>query len=111
MRAGKLIESVAFDSPVETPDGQGGVEEGWLQEYCCRANFRNLRGGETVLQSRLEGTQPVVVTIRSSKCARAIKTDWRMRDTRNDEEYNVRSVVLSDSRQYIELTCERGVTV
>ena len=106
-----LYEAVAFDSPKSGSDGQGGTVSGWQEEHACRAHFRYLRGGEAVQQARLEGRQPVVVTIRNCVAARALKTDWRMRDRRNVGEFNIRSIIPSDDRQFIELTCERGVTV
>ena len=107
----RLIEAIAFDAPTPLPDGQGGVNEGWTETHVCRANFRYLRGSETVLQSRLSGKQPVVVTIRECAAARAIGTGWRMRDTRRGDEYNIRSIVPSDNRLYLELMCERGVAI
>lgn len=111
MSAGRLFESVAFDEPTETLDQYGGTESGWIQRVTTRANFLNLRGGETVMASRLAGKQPVVVTIRSHTAGLAIDTDWRMRDLRTGHEYNIRSVVPSDDRQFIEITAVRGVAV
>jgi head-tail adaptor len=107
--AGDLNELVAFDSPSETVDDYGGVATAFLEAYRCRAHFRYLRGGETVQASRLEGRQPVVVTIRTSALARTITTDWRMRDTRRWHTYNIRSIVPSADRAWLELTCEKGV--
>ncbi len=106
-----LQEAVSFDEPTPSSDGQGGSEEGWTPSHTCRANFLYLRGGEIVLQGRLAGRQPVVVTIRNCSAARLIEPDWRMRDTRRDLVYNVRSIVPSTDRLYLELTCERGVSV
>lgn len=111
MKAGALREAVAFDSPTAMADGFGGQTEGWTEEFLTRARFRYLRGGETVQAARLEGRQPVVVTIRACADARAITTAWRMRDTRRGEVYNIRSIVPTDDRQFMELTCESGVAV
>lgn len=107
----RLVDAVAFDEPVSQPDGQGGAEEGWVERYDCRAHFLYLRGGEVVQAARLEGRQPVVATIRASTGALAIGTGWRMRDVRRSEEYNIRSIVPSDDRKFLELTCEKGVAV
>lgn len=107
----RMIEAVAFDAPSPQSDGQGGQEEGWTQAVSCRAHFRYLRGGETVQAARLEGRQPVVVTIRQSDAARSITPEWRMRDTRRHDVYNIRSIVPSENRLYLELTCEKGVAV
>jgi len=111
MRSGKLFGSVAFDRPTVLSDGQGGQEDGWEEVHTCRAWIRNLRGGESVIHSRLQGVQPVVVFIRQCDAADVIDTDFKMRDVRKGQEYNIRTIVLSDNRRYYELTAERGVTV
>lgn len=107
----KLFESVSFDSPTQFLDGQGGVEKGWTRFHSCRAHFRYLRGGETVQQARLTGRQPVVVTIWRCTEADLVNVASRMRDERRGDVYNVRSIVPSDDRLKLELTCERGVPV
>ena len=110
MQAGDLTERAAFDAPTQVPDGYGGQKSGWSEAYACRAHFRYLRGGEAVQAARLEGRQPVVVTIRDSAAARGITPEFRMRDTLRGDVYNVRTVV-PDGRHWIELTCEKGVAV
>lgn len=107
--AGALRDLVAFDQPVETTDDFGGVATSFAEVYRCAARLLYLRGGETVQARRLEGKQPVVVTIRQSVLARTITTDWRMRDVRRGDTYNVRSVVPTEDEAYVELTCEKGV--
>lgn len=109
--AGRLFERAAFDYPTSNDDGQGGREEGWTEAFVCAANFKYLRGGETVQAARLAGRQPVVVTIRQSSLSREVTHEWRMRDTRRGDLYNIRSIVPSDDRMYLELTCEKGVAV
>jgi len=111
VRAGDLFEAVAFDSPTSAADDYGGVEAGWTEEFTTRAHFRYLRGGETVQAARLEGRQPLVATIRRSTASEAVTPDWRMRDTRRGEVYNIRTVVPTDDRRFLELTCEKGVAV
>lgn len=106
-----LLDSVAFDAPVVTPNGQGGQISGWQEKFCARARFRFLRGGETVLQARLSGQQTIVVTVRDCVDARMITPEWRMRDLRTGTEYNIRSIMPSDDRLYRELTCQSGVAV
>ena len=108
MNAAKLQELVAFDRPTEAPDEYGGVNRTFSEAFRTAAAFLYLRGGETVQAARLEGRQPVVVTIRQSALARTIGPDWRMRDARRNEVYNIRSIVPSADRMYFELTCEKG---
>jgi SPP1 family predicted phage head-tail adaptor len=109
MAAGEFNYRVAFDAPVTLPDGSGGTENGWSEAFQAYAAFMFLRGGETVQAARLTGRQPVVVTIYNTAEARQVTTDWRMRDTRAGTVYNVRTVIPSDDRAHLELTCESGV--
>lgn len=123
MHAGKLDKLVAFDKPLREPDGHGGVVEGWQEAILAveeRAFFRYLRGGETVQAARLEGRQPVVVTVYNSLATRMIDESWRMRDLREGDWasgdiwagpiYNVRlRGVVSDDRRWIEILVESGV--
>ncbi len=107
--AGKLDDLVAFDEPVETLDEFGGVATTFAERLRCAAHFLYLRGGETVQERRLQGRQPVVVTIRQSALARTITADWRMRDVRRGDIYNIRTIVPSADRAWFEITCETGV--
>jgi len=114
MCAGSLDQRVAFDPPVSAPDGHGGTEVGWdeSRRVEASANFKYLRGGETVQAARLQGRQPIVVTIYSSSASRAISPAWRMRNLRDDTIYNIRSgPVPSDDRRVLEFTVEAGVAV
>lgn len=123
MHAGKLDKLVAFDKPLREPDGHGGIVEGWQEAILAveaQASFRYLRGGETVQAARLEGRQPVAVTIYNCADARLIDETWRMRDLREGDWasgdvwtgpiYNVRlRGVVSDDRRWIEILVESGV--
>jgi head-tail adaptor len=109
MKSGNLYDLVAFDAPTVAPDGYGGTVFGWTEQFVTQANIRFLRGGETVQAARLQGRQPVVVTIRNSTEARNVLPSWRMRDARAGTVYNVRSIVETDNRQFLELTAESGV--
>lgn len=106
-----LFESVAFDAPVTVDDGYGGTDTQWQEKFTTRANFKYLRGGETVQAARLEGRQPVVVMIRAHSKSLAVTPAYRMRDVRRGTMYNVRSIVPSDDRMYVEITVESGVAV
>lgn len=111
MSPGDLIEAVAFDALTGTPDGSGGVTQAWQEQFSTRAAFRYLRGGESVIAARLAGSQPVVVTIRAQDAARQITPEWRMRDTRRGTAYNIRAIIPSDDRKFLEITAESGVAV
>ena len=106
-----LIARLAFDAPLTGPDGSGGVVIGWQERFQTRAHFRYLRGGETVVAARLAGRQPVVVTIRAHDSARQITPAWRMRDVGLGVAYNIRAIVPSGDRKWLEITAEGGVAI
>ena len=109
MLQSKREERVFLQRPTVTADGLGGTETGWQDVFETRAHFRYLRGGETVLAGRLQGRLTIVATIPSHDAARQVTPDWRVRDARAGTIWNVRSVIPSDDRALIELTCESGV--
>lgn len=107
---GAMVEKITFDAPSYDDDG---VQDGWTEgAYTCRAHFRYLRGGETVQAARLDGRQPVVMTIRWSAVADTITSDWKVRDARRGTVYNVSAPpVLTDDRKWLEITAESGGAV
>lgn len=120
--AGHLYERVAFDKREQTSDGHGNYEDGFLEQFSCRAGFTFLRGGESVMAGRLQGRQPVVVRVRASSQTCQIEPDWRMRDLRKGKWqgpsgddywtgpiYAVRSVIPTEDRMFIDVTVESGV--
>lgn len=109
MNPGSLEERVFLQRPTATSDGMGGTEAGWEDAFESRAHFRYLRGGESVLAGRLQGRLTIVATIPSHTAARQVTPDWRIRDARSSTIYNVRSIIPSDDRAFLELTCESGV--
>jgi SPP1 family predicted phage head-tail adaptor len=109
MDAGHLDERIFLQKPTATSDGMGGTEAGWEDVFETRAHFRYLRGGESVLAGRLQGRLTIVATIPSHTAARQVTPDWRIRDAREGTIYNVRSIIPSDDRAFLELTAESGV--
>jgi SPP1 family predicted phage head-tail adaptor len=110
MDAGKLKERVAFDKQTGTPNGRGGTVTTWVEQFACAAQFTYLRGGETVMQGRLTGKQPLVIRVRySASTTMRATTDWRIRDARKGTVFAIRSIVPV-ANQWIDITCESGVT-
>lgn len=108
--SGQLIDKITFSTITEVPDGGGGFDL-VLTDFTVRANIRYLRGGETVQAARFTGKQPVVVTVRRSSATLALSTHDQMKDARTGTEYQIRAVVPSSDRQFIEITAESGVTI
>ena len=109
MYASAREERVFLQRRTLSPNGLGGTTSGWQDVFETRAHFRYLRGGETVLAGRLQGRLTIVATIPSHSAAREVTPDWRVRDARAGTIWNIRSVIPSDDRSTIELTCESGV--
>lgn len=101
-----LREAVAFDRPTQN-SGPGGItEDGWVEEYDCRAAFKYQRGSETVEAARLQGRAIYRVKIRQSVQARAITTDWRMRDLRRELTFDLVEVDAITDRRWIYIVAE-----
>lgn len=120
---GLLNESVAFDAPVYTPDGSGGQSRTWAEQWACRAQFIYSRGSEVVDAARLSGRATYKVKARLCDEARAITTEWRMRDVRRaplsgvgsdtlpGTRYNIREVDAITDRRWVYLVVEAGAPV
>lgn len=109
MAAGELREKVAFDQRGTTEEDLGTPIDDWANVIAgVAARIRYLKGGEQVIGQRLTGVQPVVITVRSSEATRAITTDYRARDVRKGQAYNIRSVTPDETGAYIDLLCTIG---
>jgi SPP1 family predicted phage head-tail adaptor len=67
-----------FQAYTEVNDGFGntyGEWEDWFQRWC---NIRFLRGGETVMASRLEAQPPAIMTVRKDSGTDQITPEWRV---------------------------------
>lgn len=106
--SGQLFHSVTFSVMTEVPDSHGGFDLVPVS-FTTRAHIRYLRGGETVQAARLTGKQPVVVTVRRNSQTIALTTDAKMTDARTGTEYQIRGIVPTDDRQFMEITAESGV--
>jgi SPP1 family predicted phage head-tail adaptor len=107
--AGQLYQRVAFDKETDGSDGYGGTVTGWTEQFQCRAGYTHLRGGESVMAARLEGTHSIVIRVRASSQTRTVTTDWRVRDTRAGTIYNIRDITPSDDRAFLDILVQSGV--
>lgn len=101
-----LRHVVVFDAPRPGDDGMGNhVADGWEQRFEARAEIMYLRGGETVVASRLAGRQPAVVTVLSGPDSEAVPTTWRIRDVLTGRAFAIQARVPTDDMMFIEFTC------
>ena len=77
MQAGDLSERAAFQSAIESRDADGQIVQGWQDAFSAWANVKYLRGGEAVMQARMQSRTPAVLTIRDSSEARQVTSEWR----------------------------------
>lgn len=106
---GKLDHRAVFSVPTESVDANGGIVNGWAEQFTRWAARHYLRGSEQVRAARLEGRQPVVLTVRLDSETETIKTDWKVEI--GAAAYNVRTVEPHDDRMYLDLLCESGAAV
>lgn len=114
-----LTERFAFDSPTTDPDGFGGDQVGWAEQFSRAAQVIYSRGNESVEAARLAGRSIYKVKLRSDSGTRTITTDWRARDVRRGVlsgefpgvVYNIREADAITDRAWVYLVVESGVAV
>ncbi len=121
LQAGDLRRKVGFykrgeigaDSPPAPDYGNSETEFPAEPEFTCRANIKPRLGGESVLASRLTGTNLVNITVRQSINTAMVDTAWRAKDERSGEIFNIRSIIDPDEDTpnhgcFWEMLCEKG---
>jgi head-tail adaptor len=107
---GELRERVAFQAREFVDDGMGNPQSGEFSDvHECAARIMPKLGSEAVLAARLQGTQPMLITVRKCAALDRIGTDWRVRDVRSAIVYNIRSFSNPDEqRKYLEILAVSG---
>lgn len=77
MEAGNLTQLATFQSPVQSADDDGQLHQGWRDEFTIWVNVKYLRGGEAVMQARMQSHTPAILTVRASPQSRRITSEWR----------------------------------
>lgn len=77
MRAGDLTKRAALSEPVEAVDADGQIVQSYALRATVWANVKPLRGGESVMQARMESRSPAIITVRASSQSRQITSEWR----------------------------------
>ena len=78
MRAGQLTKRATLLEPVEAVDADGQVVQSWANRGTVWCNWKPRRGGESVMQARIESRNPAIITVRASTLARCITNEWRV---------------------------------
>lgn len=121
MQAGDLRSRVGFYKRPSSGDSSPdyGVAEGEFPaepEFTCSANIKPRLGGESVLASRLTGTNLVNITVRQWTLTASVDTAWMVKDARSGVSYNIRSIIdpfehTADRRKWFEMLCEKAVAI
>lgn len=107
--AGELINRASFQEQGEFDRGDGVFVAGWQEQFQARAKYHFMRGGESVIAARLQGTQTLIITVRSSIASRLATTDWAIRDERSGAWFNIREITPHTNRQWLDFLCQSGV--
>lgn len=101
---------VAFERRVDTDDGFGNTVGDWAEQFQCAANLEPKFGTEAVMAGRLSGTNTYVLTVRYSSQSKVVTTDWRARNVRTGEIYNIRSITdANEMHQWLGMLVQSGV--
>ncbi|MGY6251609.1 head-tail adaptor protein [Bosea thiooxidans] len=108
--AGSLNQLCAFQVKAAGEDEYGNVTVGaWTTQFTEPCRLMAKLGGEGVFAGRLQGTQPFIMTVRSSTRTRGVDGTWRAVNARTGETYNIKTNVNVDERNaYLELLVVAG---
>jgi head-tail adaptor len=90
-------------------DGAGGSTQSWETVLTAPARIRVLKAGETVMQGRLASTQTLVCTVRNQPALEDAATTWKLRNTRTDKTYEIKSITPDERGAFVDILCETGV--
>ena len=101
-RTGQLTRRVRFRQRELDANGE---RLGALADIAtCHARVQALRGGEAVQQQRLQGNQPVIITVRASAVTRAIDNAYAAVDARAPTiAWDIQSVIDTEDRAWREI--------
>lgn len=86
--AGDLTKRAALLEPFEERDADGQIVQEYRERGTVWCNVRHLRGGESVMQARMESRNPAIITVRASSLTRGVDSEWRVRI--DGREYDVK---------------------
>jgi len=111
MPAGRLRRRLVFQSRAQVDDGMGNVEGDFGDQFSRWAEVKPSLGIETVNAARLQGQQPVDITVRQDNQTRTIASDWRAVDETSGTVYAVTSpaIDLQQDGAYLTVKAVSGV--
>lgn len=103
--AGHLRERVTLQR--RGLDANGDRLGDWQDEFTIAAGFTWLKGGEGVMQSRLQGGVPVVITVREESRTHGVTNGWRAVNARDTTQaFDIKSAAPAKDRGFIDLLAD-----
>lgn len=107
MDAGRLTKRATLLEPFEDRDRDGRIVQGWMDRGTVWCNWTPRRGGESVMQARIESRNPAIITVRASGLTRSITSEWRARI--DGREYDVKEEPQeTPDRAFLQFYAETG---
>ncbi|HEV7339833.1 MAG TPA: phage head closure protein [Bosea sp. (in: a-proteobacteria)] len=109
--AGDLRESIRLEERVPGgDDGYGNtLPDTWTLRATTPARIRILKGSETVMAGRLQGTQTAVITVRNQPSLASATNAWRAANARTGQTYNIRAVTPDERGAFVDILAESGI--
>ncbi|MDR3512629.1 MAG: head-tail adaptor protein [Caulobacteraceae bacterium] len=93
---GQLRFSVRFER--RGLDANGDPLGDWRELMTLAARIQNLRGGEAVNSQRLEGNQPILVTVHACDQVRELTTADRVVNARTSQVFDIKAINEDERR-------------
>jgi head-tail adaptor len=106
-----LRDKLYLQSRSLVDDGFGNLVPGgeFETQHEVFANLKPLRGTESVMASRLAGTQPYIITMRASSETRQVNVAWRIVDKNNpDRIFAISAPPTEPERGWLEILATEG---
>lgn len=111
--AGKLRDRFTFQKDEATADWTGHpAAPDWKDKFTVWGTIEYSRGGESVMAARLTARQPAILTVRNTSDARQVEPNWRVKDARTGEIFNIRETPreAKESRGFLQMLVEAGAS-
>lgn len=109
--AGQLQRRVTFSARSEVDDGYGNTTGSWTDQFTVWARVKPLKGGDEAVQaSRLQGRQPVVITVRVTPKTSLITPEWKATDADSGVEYALTAppANMDEDNQFFDILATTG---
>lgn len=108
--SGALDRRVVFQQQAVT---RPGVRNGdWTDDFARWCSIAWLRGGEGVLEGRLAGNAPAVITVRDDAETRQVTGAWRARtESGIVATFNIKSITPAKEKGFLDILAQGGAEV